>query len=239
MSGAQCAMRVSPAVFAPSIILPLRPFAHSPTRPATPTPSATTSATLDPSLPAPAAPLPCVAVALAPAVLVSPDKLAVVSGLVGLISVVVLATEVRLLPTLSVVVEDTDTVMVPVAVGDEVSVDGTVKPGVEMMVRGMETKRASSGLRSRSRLLSLSLLLSRSRGSGPSGPLARSVAVAVGWNGREKKRRRVERRISIFIGDCEVVSSIDKVWMIYLSQSRLWVFIVGGIEVEGVLMPCW
>lgn len=165
--------------------------AYSPTRPATPTPSATTSATLDRSFPLPAAPpLPCVAVALGPAVLVSPDKLPVVP--VGLIAVVVLATEVRLLPTLAVVVVVAeDMVMVPVAVGDDVSVDGTVKPGLVTLVKGMETKGAA--LRG-----SLLLWRSRSRGSGPGSPSARSQAVAVGARGREQKRS-AERRTFIFM----------------------------------------
>lgn len=125
---------------------------HIPTQPATPTPSATTSAILDPSLAAGAAALPWVSEGLAAVpVLVMPDRLAVDPD--GLISVVVEATgEVRVLSTLLDVAERgppgcdvplDDMVMVPVAVGVDVSVSGMVKPGDDergTLVRGNEAR---------------------------------------------------------------------------------------------------
>lgn len=102
--------------------------------------------------------------------LVIPDKLAVDPE--GLTSVVVEATEeVRVLPTLPEVMEETgppgcndsleeeegddddDMVMVPVAVGVDVSVSGAVKPGDERetLVRGIETRASSFALASRPR----------------------------------------------------------------------------------------
>lgn len=121
-----------------------RSHAHSPTHPARPTPTATTSATMLPSpdLPTanPAAPLPCELVA------VPPDRLAVDAPL-GWMSVVVEAAEDSGPPGLMAPVdEDADVVAVimvaPVADGPEVSEVGSVKPLETVplrMVRGCET----------------------------------------------------------------------------------------------------